>query len=212
MSRSARRWRPERIGVLLAVVVVAGGTVDAGLRVGRGVAQSRVEFGGALDVPEILRSFHPRGGRGVADPVPRIERMGSGHLSRARGVVTKPRSGTGTVVLWALRELAPWIVAWLGLVLVVPILRAAGRGDPFRADAARRLTLLGSVLVIGVPADALLRFLVSEIASTGTFASPGVEPEVTFSAGQLLPGVLVLCLAGIFRSGGELRELERSTV
>jgi hypothetical protein len=46
----------------------------------------------------------------------------------------------------------------------------------------------------------------------GTFAWPIVEPALAVTPFHLLPGLLVLVLAGVFRQGSELRELDRHTV
>jgi hypothetical protein len=204
----AARWRPERAALVLAVLIVAGGGIAAGVRVVDGIADSRVDYHGELDTQQVLRTFHPAG----PDPVDQLERAGYGHIESARGVMTVPHADGWVLVLWSIQELAPWLLAAGILVLLAPILRAVERGDPFRAGAAERLAWIGTLLLVGIPAIALLRYVVAEAASTGTFAEPVAEPTVTLSLVQVLPGVLVLALARIFRSGVELRDLERHTV
>jgi len=126
--------------------------------------------------------------------------------------MTVPRPTKTVLVLWAIELLAPWLLAAIVLVLLVPILRAAERGDPFWEGAARRLTGIGTLLLLGIPAVAIFRYAVAEMATEGTSIAPLAEPTLTISIGHILPGVLVLVLAGVFRRGVELRELERQTI
>lgn len=208
----AARWRPERAALLLAAVAVATGAIAAGVRVADGIAGSRVDYHGKLDVQEIRRTFAPTGPAGLDDPLPQIKRMGYGYISSAQGVMSVPRADGRVLVLWSIQMLAPWLLAAIVLALLIPVLRAAERGDPFWYGAARRLTWIGSLLLIGIPGIALLGYVAAEVASGGASAAPTAEPTLTLSVSQILPGVLVLVLAGIFRRGVELRELERHTV
>jgi len=125
--------------------------------------------------------------------------------------MTVPRPSSLVQVLWSI-QLAPWLLAAIVLVLLFPILRAADRGDPFWDGATRRLTGVGALLLLGIPAIAILRFVVAELANEGNSLAPLVEPALTISVSHILPGVLVLVLAGIFRRGVELRDLERHTI
>ena len=206
--------RPERLALVVAVVVVAAGALTAAVHVIDGIGDSRADYGGKLDAGEILRTFHPTGPSGVGDPRPGTERMGFVYLTGAHGEMTRPHAGGGDLALWSLQELAPWLLAAVVLALLFPILRAADRGDPFWSDATvRRLNLVGSLLLLGIPGIALLRYLTAEaIAGGGPFAAPNADPELSLSLAQILPGVLVLTLARIFRRGVELRDLERHTV
>jgi Protein of unknown function (DUF2975) len=205
------RWRPERAALLLAAVAVATGATAAGVRVANGIADSHVDYHGKLNAQEIRRTFAPTGPAGLDDPLPRFKRMGYGYISSAQGVMSVPRADGRALVLWSIQVLAPWLLAAIVLTLLAPVLRAAERGDPFWNGAARRLTWIGSLLLIGIPGIALLGYVAAETASAGTFAGPTAEPTLTLSVTQILPGVLVLVLAGIFRRGVELRELERHT-
>jgi hypothetical protein len=209
---SVRTWRPERVALVLAVIVVASGTIAAGARVADGIADSRVELRGDLDVGEILRTFHPTGRSGLRDPMPRIRRLGYGYLSGGQAVVTVPRPDAEALALWSLQELAPWLLAVIVLVLMFPILRAAERGDPFWDGATRRLARIGALLLVGIPALAVLRFVAAEDASVGGFVAPTAHPTLTLTLVDFLPGVLTLALASIFRRGVELRDLDRHTI
>ncbi|MDQ3936987.1 MAG: DUF2975 domain-containing protein [Actinomycetota bacterium] len=201
---------PERAALILAVIAVASGAIGAGVHVADGIADSRIEYHGELDTGEILSSFHPSGPYGSDDPVPGFERRGDAYLSDAKGVATVPRADGDQLVLWSVAELAPWLLAAIALALLAPILRAAERGDPFRSDATRRLAVIGTLLLAGIPALALLRYILAQSVTEGVL--PMVEPTLTLSVLQFLPGVLVLVLAGVFRRGAELRDLERHTI
>jgi hypothetical protein len=205
------RWRPERLALLLGVVVVATGAIAAGLHVADGVADSRVEYGGKLDAGEIRRTFSPTGPAGQDDPVPRFKDNGLGYLSSAEGVMTVEHDG-GALVLWSIHELAPWFLAAMILALLAPIVRAADHDNPFRDGTARRLTWVGTLLLAGIPGIALLGFVAAQTASTGGFAAPTAQPTLTLSLTQALPGVLVLVLARIVRRGIELGDLDRHTI
>jgi len=206
------RWRPGRVALLLAVVAVVFGAAAASVGVVRGIDDSRVDYHGTLDSHEILSSFQPTKAEGLGDPVARSERTGYAYVSSAEGDMTVPRPSSLVQVLWSIQQLAPWLLAAIVLVLLFPILRAADRGDPFWDGATRRLTGVGALLLLGIPAIAILRFVVAELANEGNSLAPLVEPALTISVSHILPGVLVLALAGIFRRGVELRDLERHTI
>jgi hypothetical protein len=201
------RWRPERFALLLAVVAIAAGLVATTAEVVSGVGDREVTFAGTLDIDEIRNQFS-----GAPDEIdPEVART-YGALSSADGEMTKPQASSSALTWWAAARLAPWLLAAIVLVLVFPVMRAAGRGDPFTQGATRRLTAVGLLLLLGIPGVAIVQFLAAEIAGEGSFISPGVEPSLTISIADILPGVLVLALVGIFRRGVELRELERTTI
>jgi hypothetical protein len=209
---SAARARPERAALALAVLAVAGGGLAAGARAVDAALEERVDYRGSLSVEEILDGYASPAGGG-AEKMAERERGSHGYLAAADGEMAVPDAGAGLVALWSLAELAPWLLAALALALLAPLVRAAERGDPFRHDAGARLSLVGSVLLIGIPAIVVLEYLVAYVADgTGASISPIATPEVTLSATHLLPGALVLVLARVFRHGAELRELERHTV
>ena len=200
------RWHPARIAVLLAFLVVVFGLAAATAGVVSGIRDREVTLHGSLEVERILEVFAPPAERrqGLYDD--------SAHLTSADGVATKPQARSTDLVWWSVHELAPWVLAAIVLALVVPILRATGRGDPFAPGATRRLSAAGVLLLLGIPAIAIQGFLAATIATEGQSAEPYVEPSLTISAGQFLPGFLVLALVGIFRRGVELRDLERHTI
>jgi hypothetical protein len=202
LKRLADR-RPERAALVLATVVVATGAIAATVRVAEGVADARVEYRGELDVGEIRRTFHPTGPVGLGDPVPRLRRIRQGYIVEGEAVMTVPEADGTTVALWAIQELAPWLLAAVVLALLAPLLRAARRGDPSESGP-RRLAAIGLLLLVGIPGIAIVRYAAAQYASAAsTFAAPTAEPTLTLSALQILPGLLVLVLAGVFRTGVE---------
>lgn len=171
-----------------------------------GVRDREVTVRGSLDVDRIQEIFAP-----PAERMPGLFEK-SAHLTSADGVGTKPRAGNDDLVWWSIHELAPWLLAAFVLALAFPILRAAGRGDPFAPGATWRLNAIGLLLLLGIPAIAIEGFLAANMATEGLFTEPYPEPALTISVEQFLPGFLVLALVGIFRRGVELRELERHTI
>ncbi len=203
----AGRW--ARRARLLAVVVVVLGTAGALLQIGRGVDDRRVEFSGSLDAVELVRRFQPRPGE--TDPRPRLEARGLGYLDRASGTYVRPQATATQLAVWAVAVLFPWAVAAAALRAALPVLRAVEVGDAFTADGARRLARAGAVLLVGMPLTAVVRFAAALPADVGG-SVPAVTPNLTLRFDLLLPGLLVLALAGVFAHGAELRELERHTV
>ena len=200
--------RPARVAMVLAVVGVATGVVWTTARVVDGLDEQRIEYHGKLDAEEILATHHPDALRAPNGDFTANER--SAYLERAEGTATQPDATGGQLALWGVAELAPWVLGAILLTLLWPMLRAADRGDPFAVDVARRLRLVGSLLLVGLPALGLVQFVLGESVSTGV--APFVEPTWTVSVYQLLPGVLVLVLGEVFRHGAALRDLERHTV
>ncbi|HEV2813350.1 MAG TPA: DUF2975 domain-containing protein [Solirubrobacteraceae bacterium] len=204
-----RRWTTERVALWLAVLFVLGGALDAGWDVAHGVGDRRVEVRGELDVDEILRTHHPS----PPDAPAPDERFPAGYayLSDGHGTLTVPEAEPGAIVAWSILRLAPWLAALAVLAFLVPILRAAGRGDPFARDATRRMRAVGSLLLVGIPAYAVIEYFAAEASLTHGVA-PEVSPVLTLGVTDVLPGLLVLVLAGVFARGVELQELERQTV
>lgn len=209
---SAWRRRPERGALVLASVLAGFGSAVAVAHVAAAVTHHRVDYRGRLDVREVLTTFHPYGKGGLDDPLPDIRRLGYAYMSSGYATMTKPHASGGLIAAWSLGQLLPWLLAGGVLVLLLPIIREAEQGEPFSAAAARRLQGTGLVLLVAVPLVPIYRFLVAEVASVGTSVAPAVEPHLTVSLVTLLPGAVALVLAGVFRRGAELRELERRTV
>lgn len=192
------------MAIALAIVFVGFGAGAAVENVVDGIADRAIQYEGKLDMPEVMQAFHPGGVRG---PARRYDR-----LTEARGTARSSDARAGELALWSLLQLAPWLAAAAALGLLVPILRAAGRGDPFQPTATRRMGVVGSLLLAGLPLYALLEYAVAEAATEGASLAPRVVPSLTLSPLHFLPGLLLLALAGIFHRGAELQDLERRTI
>lgn len=144
--------------------------------------------------------------------MPRIERGGFTYLSSADGEATKPDARPGEIAAWGVGEMAPWLLATAALILLWPILRAAERDDPFLDSAARRLGLVGRLLLIGIPLSVVYQALAAQGLSGGSSVLPTGSPSLTISVWHFLPGVLVLVIAGVFQRGAQLREFEQHAI
>jgi hypothetical protein len=120
---------------------------------------------------------------------------------------------TGEQLLWVAQELVPWLLAATALALLRPVLTGAVRGRPFAGRAADRLQLLGWVLLLGIPALGIIRYLLMfTVLGNHGFELPAVEEDLTLSITPLLPGIAVLVLASVFRRGTELHDSDALTV
>jgi hypothetical protein len=210
----ASRWRrrPERAALVLATGVVVAGLALSMVHVAHGITEDRVWYTGTIDAREVLTPMYPSGRYGDNDPIPGLDRDGFTHMTSGTATATVPHAGSSLLIVWSAQEIAPWLLAALALVLLLPLFRAARRDDPFSLDAGR-LAVMGLLLFVGIPTLELLRFAVAMYAQgRDTMASPIVEPALGITPLHLLPGLLVLVLAGVFRQGGELRDLDRHTV
>jgi hypothetical protein len=199
---STRRWTVERIALVLVVLFVASGAVDAAVRIAGGIADRTAQHSGALDVEFILELAlydDPAKTAPAADV-----------LAEAHGTADSPRASAGELTAWALLELAPWLLGAAILAFLVPILRAAERGDPFHRAATKRMSAVGSLLLVALPL-----YEVADFATATSALGPvgvDVKPDLVISVTHFIPGLLVLVLAGIFARGAELSEFERQTV
>lgn len=205
-------WRPQKVAMLIAVVVVAGGLGASMSDVVNAVDDRRVEFHGKIDTDAVIDTMHPFRAEGKGDPVKQFERNGMGYLRSGEGEVRTAKASSKTLFLWSAAKLAPWLLALIGLALVLPVLRAIERGDAFGTKAVRWIGGLGILLLLAIPGIVLLQYMADESASVGVFAAPMVSPELTLSFLHVLPGMLLLAFAGVFRQGAELREFERSAI
>jgi hypothetical protein len=137
-----------------------------------------------------------------------------------------PKAASADVVVWNPtldgklsyvldRVLEPALVFWAAL-LVLHVLRRANAGDPFAPSTVRAMFALGWVLAIGLPATELVHLVSAELALGGSWASIGsavpTDTMPRFSFAVLLPGLLVLALANVWRYGAQLRETELTTI
>lgn len=197
--------RPERATLVVAVVVVVAGLGGTGVELAVGIADRQVDYRGTLDKQDFSAS------RDEADRDPEATKDAA-YLSELDGEMTKPSASSPALVVWSIAKLAPWLLATIVLVLVLPILRAARRADPFWRGATARLNAIGILLLLGIPGVATAQFLAATVLSSGNAIDPFPAPKLTITLAQLLPGFLVLALVGIFRRGVELRDLESHTI
>ena len=202
---------------MLATVTIAAGAIAACVRVADGIADSRVEFRGKLDTGEVLRTFHPTGPDGLGDPLPQIRRLGYGYMSGGDAVMTVPEPTSGTVALWALAQLAPWLLAAFVLVPARPDpARRRAADDPFRARATHRLALIGLLLLVGIPAINPPWTILA--ADLGERRQPPCRrrsnQSLTLSRWPTLgrPAWSRSCWRVCSAPGAELRDLERHTI
>jgi len=206
------RRRPERAALALVAMLVLGGTGHATVDVLSAISEERVDYHGALDANEILNTFHPfRTPRGAA-PRPVSERLRYAHMVSGKATVTARDANVRQLAAWSLGRFAPWLLAAVAVGLVLPIIRAAEHGDPFTEDAAWRLYVVGLLLLVTIPLSPVFRYVLTTFVAPSTTAAPLVTPTMTFDLRSFLPGAAALVLAGVFRRGAELRELERRTV
>lgn len=204
---SVASWRPEALVVVGGVLVIAAGLVTTGIDVRDASREHRITYRGKLDVERIRDQFSPGLG-----PEEKADRHGYGYLLSAEGTTKSPEGVPASAVRWwAVGRFAPWVLAAIALALVFPVLRSAGRGDPFLPDAAVRFGLLGVLLLVGIPGVDVLQWHAG--TGGGSFIVPaGDSAELQITGLAFLPGVIAFVLAGVFRRGAELRDLELHTV
>ncbi len=182
------RW--AWVMLVLAAVVVAVGTLGTGVRVVDAIDQREIRYGGTLDATAL------RAAANADSAVP----AGWAQLAEASGVEAIPVDDAGVLAVWATVELVPWLLGATTLVLLASLLRAAGRGAPVLAVAARRLRALGLLLIIALPAVPFARWSIAEQAQDGvTFATPSVDLLFPLPLWELLPGALLLVLAAVLQ-------------
>lgn len=175
----------------------------------RAIKDTEITYSGDLDAEEILSYSQPDRARRQEKGLPQLTPT-SADLSEAKGTGPDPDPVPGMIAYWSFVRLLPFLVALAVLRLLVPMLRAADRGDPFTEPVARRMQVIGGLLFWWIPLIAVLRWTVNSAAGSGMAPQP--TAELTISVAHFLPGALVLALGLIFAKGVELRDLERHTV
>lgn len=128
------------------------------------------------------------------------------------GVTVRVRDASAAQLRWAAaRDLAPSVVVVAVLWLLRGLLRSVRDGDPFTAANVGRLRMLGLVVLIGVPAAALVAsYFARELATSADLQSRGTT--VTMPGGALLGGLALLVLAEVFAAGTRMRDDLEGTV
>jgi len=187
------------------LVLSVGGAAIEGYRVADvvGGGASRFEYHGKIDSTELYRS---------GDSQQLAIRRNVSYPTAVTGTESVPNPKGKQKLLYAVQELLPILLAIAVLALLAPLLRAAARGRPFGRSVTRRVTIMGWVLLIGLPALGAIRFLLAYSISELYYDGALVREPTAFTTTSILPGLLVLGLAVVFRRGAEMQELEEHTV
>jgi hypothetical protein len=100
-------------------------------------------------------------------------------------------------------------------VLLAPVLRSLGDGDPFRGGNAARIGAVGGIVMIAGTVAPLLPQIASLVVIDGLgLVSPGspLVPGISFSFVPVAVGALVLAVAEAFRRGTQLTDDTRGLV
>lgn len=190
--------------LMLAVTIAAAAVEAYQVADVAGGGPSRIEYHGKIDPADLF----PRG----VDREHAI-RTDVAYPSSVPDATESVPDPTGKQkALYALQQLLPFLLAIAVLALLAPLLRAASGSRPFGAALTRRVTIMGWLLLLGIPAAGAVRFLLAYSISELGFDGVLVHEPAAFKTAWVLPGLLVLGLAVVFRRGEELQELEEHTV
>jgi Protein of unknown function (DUF2975) len=119
-------------------------------------------------------------------------------------------------VLASLSQGSLWTVHVIGLIMLVLLLRVAGRRGPFHASTARAVGRLGWWLLLATPVAAV----VQAVSGTAMFATLSTRPvglmswlpEVQPPFAAMITGAAVLSVARLWRIGTGMRAEIEATV
>lgn len=195
-ARGSRRdilafGRSDRVGLALVLVAVSL------LSIGTWVLAPVVTWaaGGALPLPfsgEVV--------------VPALDAAGIRYDS-ADYLVHIEDASTSQWVLHLLPGLGFAAVVVLGALLLLPVMRRVGAGDPFAPGAVWRLRTIGMLLLVGWPVLTVAQAL----ADGAALAWAGIEglpagASLTIPVGPVVAGLAVGLVAEAFAAGSRLRE------
>ncbi len=112
---------------------------------------------------------------------------------------------TGDRALYVVGPLLLGALALAGLVLLHRMVRDTARGETFIHANARRMTILGALVIAGTPAGVIgdtCRQVLLERSQVAAF----VNPAVTLHLWPVVIGLVVAVLGEVFRQGARLRE------
>lgn len=120
--------------------------------------------------------------------------------------VTISNATAQQIVLAALAGLPTLVVFVTFLVLLLQVLRAARRREPFTGANARRLRFLGGFLVVGAIVASVAEMIIRSVLGTTVRADGIYYFDLDFPGYALIGGLGVIAMAGIVRRGAVLRE------
>lgn len=168
----------------------------------------RIEYHGTVDPADL----YPARSTGSSNERHAIRHGAAYPSGVTEATESVPNAGGGQTALYVAQELLPVLLAIGVLALLAPLLRAARRGRPFGPALTRRVIVMGWLLLVGVSAIGAVRFLLAYSISHLQFEGALVGEPTAFTTTSILPGLLVLGLAVVFRRGAEMQELEEHTV
>ncbi|MFJ9740779.1 DUF2975 domain-containing protein [Streptomyces sp. NPDC101166] len=124
-------------------------------------------------------------------------------LRKADLVVTDP--DLGQRLLLALPQIIGGLFLLLILALLLQLARTLRDGDVFVPRNARRLSIVGLVVLSQAVLAPVLSALTTQMLVGGTPTGDRIPFSATFSGGYVLLGFLVLALGEVFRRGTKLR-------
>lgn len=132
---------------------------------------------------------------------------------RAEAVVWNATQA-GRISYIANSALLPVIIA-IAAVFGFRILQRAIAGDPFTPANARSFTRLGWFLTLALPLQQLFNGVTQKLALSNSYHAIGTMPssvDWSFSLVSLVPGLVILGIARIWRSGVELRDFDQTAI
>ncbi|MEU7314439.1 DUF2975 domain-containing protein [Streptomyces sp. NPDC007083] len=193
-SRTDSRLLEAILGLAVVLVGVFGVLLPA-----LGVAGLRE---GARDTLEVEPETAARIPEAVSEAV-------TGHgmtltgTRRAELVFADPDRGQR--LLLALPEVVGSLLLLLVLVLLLKVARTLRGGDIFVPANARRLSVIGLVVLAQAVLNPVLPALTTEMLVSGSPVAEQIPFSVTFTGEYVLPAFLILALGEVFRRGTKLR-------
>lgn len=165
-----------------------------------------------IDLVGVPRRDRPSVPQPSADP---SDFRDTAHATRVTAQARVPQPAARELVMWSMLQILTPLAAMIVAALLLVVLDAARKGDPFGPRSARTIAAIGYFLLIAVPGLVGVESILSDVVSMNPAHEwIGSRPSSTPTALLLpwVPGCAVLALAAIFRHGNALRDLDRLTV
>lgn len=118
-----------------------------------------------------------------------------------------------TIILVIASMLMISCTSWsLILKQLLGILKTVERNRPFTEENARRISVIGWILVVGSVVFSIVKTVASEVAIRAIDVVPGVTVTFQWDVSLALAGFCLLILAGVFRYGAYLQQEYDTTV